>query len=107
MDIFNARAAPPPYMLTKEFYTMVKKATKERGYVLINLVARASFSDIYSSTQYNTIINVFSQCIFHMPSFTFKFDIEDNINAICRNNKPNNKIYTDDKNPSGFDALKR
>ena len=107
LDAFNRNIAPPFHLLTQEFYLQTKKHIKENGYTVINMVAKASLDDPYSSTTYNTISSVFKQCIFHLPDNDLIFDRLRNINVFCKKNKKTNSVYTDNTNGANLDLLRR
>lgn len=103
VDAFSNVHAIPSYLLTKEFFTDIKRSVITNGTVIFNIIANPQFADAYSKHIDNTIHDIFRNCVVMPMHFGNHYT---NILYVCtiKNNENDNNIYSDNLNTASMDA---
>lgn len=107
-DVARGVTGAPEHLLTREFFQQMKNATKEGGYVVINLFASKTFRDNFTKNIDTTIRSVFPyasrQVLRGLDPWIEQIDYAPVLYfARVEEKEENQVIYTDDKNTSSYD----
>jgi len=104
VDLYSSRHSIPWHLLTNEFFSDIKSATKKDGYVFFNIVANGRFDSKYTRAIHNTINNNFNYC--HSSPLTYDDQEYVNIIYICKNvEEKESEIYVDNFSKSDLDEI--
>lgn len=105
MDIFS-RWSIPESAITMEFMQNMKSRLRTNGVIVMNTIANPSFDNAFSQKLDNTIRSVFKHNLSRQIIGAFNGwgdGVEANILYIYHNIPNNGKLYTPDKNFTGYD----
>lgn len=102
-DVYTNHQSIPAHLLTKEYFSIVKKSLTEGGIGIFNILARPTLDDPYSRNIDATLRSVFHNCM--TVPLRYNEDRMANIIYICKNvlNGNNAEIYSDNLNRSTLD----
>lgn len=103
-DTYKHEMTIPSYLVTEQYFHQARKALKEGGWFILNLIASSSFDESYARNIDTTVRSVFPYC-FVIPLTVAKPTT--NILYFCPKTKTSGKIYTDDKNSVTLDYFFR
>jgi spermidine synthase len=103
-DAYSNRMAVPAHLLTKEHFGNIRRALKNDGFAIFNIITSPSFNNDFSIHTDNTIHSVFPRCM-KIPE-SYKDELT-NIIYVCKKhaNDFDHTIYTDDLNRSTLDTF--
>ena len=103
-DVYSNLITIPPELLTQEHFANIKKALKNSGFAIFNIIARPFFNDNYSRRVDMTIRKVFNNCVAVPLEYS---DSLTNIIYICRKEKNayDENVYTDNRNAATIDFM--
>jgi len=105
LDAYSHILSIPAQLVTHEYFEGVKNRLNKNGVMVANIIAKHNFSDEWSIKIDNTIRNVFGS-VNRLPLHKWSpwENKDSNIIYISYNaSKPNQKIYTDNKNSHFLD----
>jgi spermidine synthase len=103
-DAYTNLRSIPSYLVTLEYFEQLKHVLTKDGIVIINILAKPTFSDQYSKHIDNTIKQAYGSCTVLPLHY---IDAVTNILYICKPDvqPQDQKIYTDNLNTSTTDAF--
>lgn len=109
IDVFHGLNDAPEHLVTREFFSQVKRTLTPLGIMILDHMASPLSEDIFARGLDNTIRRVFPHAnrltLYDFNPWRVATPEDQNVLYIARNGRPNGKeqIYTDNLNRAAFD----